>query len=446
MPEVWLVVPEGNGKTTLMSGIALYHADYTPEAQVVLGAASREQCEWLHKQAGGFVRRTPGLSGRFKVLGGSRRIDALRTLGRIQVFAADDRTGDGVIPTLGLLDELHRQRDLRLYRTWRGKSRKRGGQIGAISTAGDPDSEFEQIRSRILKDAPEKTVTGAHTRAAAGGIVLHDWSVGEDADFEDMAVVKEANPLPTITKKTLAEDRESPTMTRPHWRRFKCNQVIRGNESAIDEGEWASAGTKKRIPAGQPVWAGLDLAWKWDCTAWVPFWMRDWKYRQFGVPKIITPPRDGTSLHPEVVKNGFREIHARNPVTTVVMDPSAGGAEIAAWLRDEYGVRVIEHSQTDSPMALAAERFLEALREGWLRQPQDAEFTRHVLNAIEKLLRDGRTKFERPSSSRHDKSQDRRVIDGLDAGSMVHSVAVGEQLAGDQAPTDLLMYDGISFV
>jgi hypothetical protein len=28
--EVWVVIPEGNAKTTLMSGVALYHGDYTP--------------------------------------------------------------------------------------------------------------------------------------------------------------------------------------------------------------------------------------------------------------------------------------------------------------------------------------------------------------------------------------------------------------------------------
>jgi phage terminase large subunit-like protein len=57
--------------------------------------------------------------------------------GRLQVFAADDRTGDGIIPGgIALVDELHRHRDLRLYRVWVGKLVKRGAQIVTISTAG----------------------------------------------------------------------------------------------------------------------------------------------------------------------------------------------------------------------------------------------------------------------------------------------------------------------
>jgi len=39
--ENWLVVPEGNGKTTLLSGLALYHGDYTQDAMVTMAASSR---------------------------------------------------------------------------------------------------------------------------------------------------------------------------------------------------------------------------------------------------------------------------------------------------------------------------------------------------------------------------------------------------------------------
>src|SRR4051794_16752567 len=55
VPECWLVVPEGNGKTTLVAGIALYHTEYQPFASVPVAAASREQAEILYRQAEGFV-------------------------------------------------------------------------------------------------------------------------------------------------------------------------------------------------------------------------------------------------------------------------------------------------------------------------------------------------------------------------------------------------------
>jgi len=53
----------------------------------------------------------------------------------------------------------------------------------------------------------------------------------------------------------------------PHWRRFNCNLPTRGDDAAIQEVEWAAAEVADTIPEGEPVWVGLDVAWKWDTTA-----------------------------------------------------------------------------------------------------------------------------------------------------------------------------------
>lgn len=137
-PENWLIVPEGNGKTTLIAGLALYHCEYRTRAEVDVAASSRDQGGVLYRQAEGFVLRSPYLHEmihspiqeakgknkvdlpRFVPLEGYRRINYIDG-GRVQIYAADDRTGDGIIPTLALVDELHRHRDMSLYQTWSGK-------------------------------------------------------------------------------------------------------------------------------------------------------------------------------------------------------------------------------------------------------------------------------------------------------------------------------------
>jgi phage terminase large subunit-like protein len=428
VPETWLVLPEGSGKTTFLGLLALYYGDYTPSAMIPIAASSREQAEILYRQAEGLVVRSPELKTRFRAYGGYRRIKCLRTEGRIQVFAADDRTGDGIIPGgLALIDELHRHRDLRLYRTWKGKLDKRDAQLVTISTAGEPETEFELTRELIKRDATDLTVDGSHVRACSDGLVLHDWSVPPGRDVNDMAVVKAANPFSGVTVEHLTRKRNSPTMTLGHWQRFVCNQATRSEGSAIGTLEWAHL-AGEGIPEGVPVWLGADFGWKWDTTALSPLWMPEPERRVFGIPEVITPPRDGSSTDPEEVQEAFRRLHARNPVHTVVMDENAGGAQIAGWIEQELGARVISHSQGNVPMALAYERFMEALREGWLSHPEDREFTRHVLNAIVKVLPGGTARFDRPSRARNESAQDRRVWDALTAACMVHSVAVAEML------------------
>lgn len=419
--EFWVVIPEGNAKTTLMSGVGLYHGDYRPTAEVLMAAASRDQAGLLFSQAAGFVERSPGFKDRFRVFEGYRRVKCLRSGGRLQVFAADDRTGDGVIPTLGLIDEPHRARSLALVRTWRGKLQKRDGQLGLLSTAGEPGTEFEDARNRSLANAVEITVDGFHTRAVGAHSLLHDWSVPRDADVSDMSVVKRANPLATITEASLARKRSSPTMTETHWRRFVCNQAVRGEETAINPAEW-SALAGEDIPDGMPVWLGVDFGWKHDTTAIVPLWVQDNEHRVFGVPEILIPPRDGSFLEPADVKAAFRRLSERFGVQEIVMDPDRG-AEIAAWLRDDLGVEPTVHGQ-GVEMFDAYERFMEAIRNGWISHPGDESFTEHALNAMAKTFPDGRARFERPSSSRAQVGQRRRVIDALIAAAMVHRTAM----------------------
>jgi phage terminase large subunit-like protein len=431
--EAWKVVPEGNAKTTLMSGVALYWGHHSPTARIVMAAAARDQCQWLFDQAAGFIERSPGFDRHFQVQDGSRRIKCLRTGSKILVFSADDRTGDGAIFDLALLDELHRHRDMRLYRTWRGKVHKRGGMVVAISTAGEPGTEFEDARAKLLADATEVDRDGFHTRAATADVVLHDYSVPRDADVNDMAVVKRANPLKAITVEDLAKKRQSPSMTETHWRRFVCNQAVRGEETAISPQEWADLGTDDLIPGGRTgrCGRGLRVEARHDRprAAVLPGAGRV----PVRCPRDPDSARDGSILPPNRVKEAFRRIHGRNPIRRVVIDPDRA-AEIAVWLEDDLGVEVVEHLQSNQPMILAYDRWMESMRNRRMRHPRDPEFTEHVLNAMAKLLPDGSARFDRPSSSRAQAGQRRRVIDALIAAAMVHSVAVAEQNTAPVVP------------
>lgn len=420
--EAWLIVPEGNGKTTTVAGLALYHCEHTPDGWVPVGAASRDQAKIIYRQAAGFVRRTERLAGIFRCYEGYRRIHHLENGARIEIFAADDRTSDGVIPTLCLVDEPHRQRDLSLYLTWSGKLDKRGGQIIAISTAGEPGSEFELTRERLRQQAAETKRDGAFGRFGTETSVLHEWALPEGGDPDDVRQVKAANPFSGVTLEALRQKRARPTMTLQHWRRFVCNLPTRGDNAAIQEVEWHNAASDERIPAGVHVSVGLDVAWKWDTTAAVPLWVRDEHFRLFGPAKILVPPRDGSSLDPNEVEHALVEIHERNPVDTVVMDTTRA-EQLGSWIEAEFGATVIDRSQTNSHAAQDFERFMDALRNGWLKHSGDPGLTRHVLNAIARVLPYGDARFDRPSQTRQSSAQDRRVIDALTAAAMVNALA-----------------------
>jgi hypothetical protein len=419
-PETWLIVPEGNGKSTLLAELALYGADFSDSPWIPVGASSAKQARIIYDQAAGFVERTPWLEDRFKCFGGYKLIRSLANGGiGIEVFAAEAKTGDGVIPfPFAIVDELHRHDDLRLYSLWKGKLRKRGGQILTISTAGEPETPFENTRDEIRRRATKRERTGGHLRAEGPGLVLHEWMVPSDELCSDMGAVKAANPLWSITEQTLAEDFASPTMDLGDWKRLKCNRPTRAVISAITDKEWDDAEVRDEIPEGAAVDVGLDIAFKWDTTAFVPLWKGE-KYRLLGKAEILVPPRDGSSLHPDEIKRVGYDLAGLYRLDTIVMDMERA-ADIASWLEDELGVTVIDRGQTNKLACADYEAFMDGLRNSTLRHTGDDGLRAHVLNAIARRLPGGDHRFDRPVASRRSVgAQDRRVIDALTAAGMV---------------------------
>lgn len=466
--EVWVVIPQGNAKTTLMAAVALYHTDYIPSPWVPIGASSREQAEIMFGQCKVFIENTPGMDERFRVYDGYRKIVLRDTTdptvlkksavalgpcrpatGRgIKVYAADEKTGDGVIPTLAFVDEGHRHKNLGLYRTWRGKTRKRTisktwegtleprkATIVMMSTAGEPGADFEQTRENLRNTATDRNRVGrAYLRAAGSGHVLHEYAVPSPKEAHDLKIVKEANPLMTISHEDLLDQLNSPSLDYGEdWLRLTCNIPARSSKAAVSEIDWDNAYTDERIPEGEPIYVGADFAWVLDTTAIVPLWMKDIHFRLLGEPKILTPPGNGVMLDSEEVHDAFREIHMRNPIKMVVMDMTKA-QETAQWLSDELGCIVLDRTQGNVPAAEDYESFTEGLRQNWMRHTGDVGLRAHVMHAIARKLPSDKYRFDRPAPSRAQAYQDNRVIDALQAAAMVHRTAVADFGSKPAAP------------
>lgn len=416
VPECWVVIPEGNAKTTLMGGVGIYHVDFTPSANCLVAASSREQAETLFSQASGLIDRSPGFSDRFRVFEGYRRIVAHATGGRLQVKAADDRTGDGALPSLAILDEAHRLRDLKLYRTWRGKLDKRGGQILAISTAGEPGSEFELTRARFHADAVDHSRSGAHFRSASPDAVIHDWHLDPADDLNDMDLVKTANPLSTITPAVLARRRRSPTMTNAHWARFVCNVASSSEDSWIDAESWDACEGVVDL-SGVPVMLGVDIGRKKDSTAVVAAGMVGDKLHLHA--RILTPT-PGRAIAVADARSEILELARDLDVREVVYDPHQ--FQESAELLEEQGLVLVEFPQTDARMAPASESLYELIRAGRVVHDGDPVLRSHVLAVVPS---------ETERGVRISKRKSRQQIDAAVASAMAASRALFAQPTWD---------------
>lgn len=379
--ETVVLIPKGNGKTTLLSAIALWHLLTTAEARCYIGAASAQQAGEMFRHAWGFVRRDAARGGELSELvdvqPGYKRIVRPDDGGIIEVRAADAATQDGVGPTLALVDEYHRHPTDGLYSVFRDGLDKRDGQLVVISTAGDDeDTPLGRLRANLLDHVVTTDGRYVYCHDREGGAALHQWALRPDDDPNDLQLVKAANPLGTITIAKLKRRRMSPSMTLGKWMRLTCNLWSTGDEAAVSKPEWdACHDPNATIPDGADIILGVDLAWKWDTLAMVPIWWDDENDRWVvGRVIIMVPPRDGTSIDADRVKGAMRWYADRYRVTLVV-DPNHGGQQLAQELEADLAAdgtgngivdEAVEYSQSAGAMATAAMRLVEAVRTGGL--------------------------------------------------------------------------------
>lgn len=425
---VWLVVPEGNGKTTMTAALVLYLLEHQLTPEIPIGSATTTQAETLFRQIEGFIIRS-GKIADFNLAPGIRRIDCRLTAGHTRVYPHNEKSGDGVIPSAAVLDEGHLHPDLRLYRIWKGKYRKRGGTVFLISTAGEPSSEFEELRARLINQATEKTDAGAYVRAVSGTTVIHDWAVRDREKVGDMQIVAAANPLGSINADELEEKHGEPEMTPEHWLRRTCNIASRISGEGVTPDEWDPLFEENVVP-DRTAWSigWLDLGWKIDCTAMgVLVWESDTR-RVIGGVRVLEPP-----VQEEDIVTGMVMIQREFSPVGWVFDPNAGGQQMVQLLdrgehpdQEEVSFDFLEHSQDNTPMSLAARRFDDAVRNGWFVHDGGTHLRAHVLNAVRKPLGGEKYRYDRPADAKSGARRKKFPIDALTGLLMGNSMAVTE--------------------
>jgi phage terminase large subunit-like protein len=418
--ETLLLLPKKQGKSSLLAAIALHHALEVDNAEFIIAAASRDQAGILFRQAVGFVRRTPELQEHFSVKEGYREIRCTRDHGRIRVIASDANTADGALPTGVAADELHRWKSSELYTVLRSGLMPRNGQMLGISTASDdPDGMLGRMRAKAMEHLVRAEGAYKYCKSPDGQFVLHEYSLADDADFSDMSLVVTANPASWMTEEVLREIYDSPSTEPWAFARFHCNAWVAGENAALDPVSWKACGRGTGLEPGEPCFVGIDLGWRRDSTAIVPYVLdKADDLDVYGIPTVIPAPNDGSSTSYRVVIEAIRDIHRRNPIDAIVIDPNTEANILLQTLAEDADlgrIEIIEHSQDPSPMSTASMGFAEAVRAGKVVHPDDAEYTKHVLNAAAKVVTGERWRFVKSKTS--------KKIDCLIAAAMVRSKA-----------------------
>ena len=130
-------VSRKNGKTTLAAALGLFAliADGEPAASVIMAANSREQAHIDFDAASAFARQLDPKKKSLKVL--RNEIVFQKNNASLRVISADASTGDGLNPSMVILDELHEAADSKLFDVLRsGQGFREQPLMLSITTAG----------------------------------------------------------------------------------------------------------------------------------------------------------------------------------------------------------------------------------------------------------------------------------------------------------------------
>lgn len=375
--ETVIVVPKKNGKTTLLAALALYHLKHWGDAECVIGASSRDQATILFNQAAGLIRRS-GLEETFAVKTGYREIRLVEGAGRVRVLAADAATADGVIPTLALVDELHRHLSGELYGTFRDGLGPRKGQMITISTAGwDKDSALGVLREKA-HDMDGFTRDGAHNHAISpdGGFVWHEWCLEDTDDLSDMELVKSANPAPWHTVTALRRRHDSPSTTPPQWSRFACGVWTAGESPWLRPDQWDSL-DRDSIADGGIVYMAVDYGTNPAVAMAAP--------REDGKVAVSATILEG-DVPLEVVERTIMGLARRYEVQEVAYQPGVFNRS-ADLLGVSLAMQDIPHST--ERMSAATGALYRTIMAGELLHSGDPTLRSHVLSGITKETQRG---------------------------------------------------------
>lgn len=268
--EGYLEVPKKNGKSTLISGLALYHlvADSEAGAEVYCCAVDKEQASIVFGEADKMVESSPDLSSRLERIPSQKTILHPGSGSKLKAQSADVPSKDGLNASATFFDELHRQKTASMWRIYQhaGATREQPLLL-AITTAGDDLTSI----CRQQHDYAVGVNTGTIEDTSFLGII---YCADASDDLDDPAVWAKANPSlgqtldPEEFRRALRKAQATPS----EWHdflRLRFNIWAQSSASFLPIETWQSLAAQidRSSLRGRKVWGGLDLSTTTDLSA-----------------------------------------------------------------------------------------------------------------------------------------------------------------------------------
>jgi phage terminase large subunit-like protein len=319
----YIELPKKQGKSTTLAGIALYMTafDSEPGAEVYGAACDREQAGIIYREAASMVRASPALSRHLEVIDSRKTIVHKASNSFYRVLSADAFRAEGLNIHALLFDELHAQRDRRLWDALRyGGAARRQPLLLSITTAGYDRKSICWEQHAYA----ERCIADRKVDPAFFGCI---YAASPEDDWKDPKTWHKANPSlgQTITVESFAADAreadQSPSKLNS-FLRYRLNVWTTQDVRWLSPDAWAKCGGPLRGDLEKREWyAGLDLASTTDLSALV----------------LVSQDTDGTF---DVLP--FFWVPEQNAAERTLRDK----VDYVGWIRDSF-IRATDGNVTD---------------------------------------------------------------------------------------------------
>lgn len=272
--EALVIVGQGNGKSTMISGNAAYGLTKDGErgAEIYCLANSQDQAKIIYNECCSQIKGSRILSKHVRIT--KQGIFYDKTNSKFEALASDSRNLDGRNVHMGVFDEIHEFRDYKLINVIKGKIKKRKQPlIIYITTLGTvidgPLMDFYVLGCQILDN------NGAIAQRAADRMFIYIDEIDEDDRPDDFECWGKANP--SLGKLLDIED------LKDEWERVRSVPAERSNFinkqlnvfTMVDELSFLDVKTIRKNSAtydmdkllGAVCYGGFDLAETEDFTS-----------------------------------------------------------------------------------------------------------------------------------------------------------------------------------
>lgn len=303
--------PRGNGKTGLISALALCHLlgpESEQRGECYSAAIDRGQASLLFAEMEAVIERTPQFAARCNIQRFHKRIEVLSGDGEGSIYealSADARRAHGLSPSWWAFDELAQVADAELLENLRTAQGKRRESIGfIISTQAATD---QHALSRLIDDGLTGIDPSIHVDLTCAP---------PDANVFDPVVLKACNPAwgVFLDGDTILSEADQARRIPSFEARFRNLRTNQRSEARLDERLCTAAVWRLGKDAvdleslrGRTCYAGLDLSAKGDLTALVLAFPDDSREPNYQIVPYFWTPRDALEVRPPAERDRFRE-------------------------------------------------------------------------------------------------------------------------------------------